>query len=82
MLAEIKSDPALARIPVIVLTSSEADADILASYDTYANGYIVKPVDVEQFFAIIKNIKNFWMSVVMLPPRESKSATNASWSER
>ena len=71
VLVEIKSDPALMSIPVIILTTSQSDEDILASYDAYANGYIVKPVDVEQFFAIIRNIKNYWMSVVVLPPKNS-----------
>lgn len=81
VLVEIKSDPALARIPVIVLSSSEADADILASYDAYANGYIVKPVDLDQFFAVIKNIKNYWMSIVMLPSRASNSGPMRPWPE-
>ena len=72
VLADVKNDPALARIPVIVLTTSQADEDILKSYDLYANGYIVKPVDLEQFFTTIKNLKEFWMSIVMLPPRKSK----------
>jgi chemotaxis family two-component system response regulator Rcp1 len=71
VLVEIKSNPLLTSIPVIILTASQADKDILATYDSYANGYIVKPVDVEQFFATLKNIKDYWMSVVMLPPKES-----------
>jgi chemotaxis family two-component system response regulator Rcp1 len=71
VLVEIKSNPLLTSIPVIILTASQADKDILATYDSYANGYIVKPVAVEQFFATLKNIKDYWMSVVMLPPKES-----------
>ena len=63
--------PDLARIPVIVLTTSQADEDIIRAYDLYANGYIIKPVDIEQFFATIKNLKEFWMEIVMLPPKES-----------
>jgi CheY-like chemotaxis protein len=71
-LAEIKSDPDLMRIPVIILTSSQAEEDILKTYNLYANGYIVKPVDLEQFFRVIKQIKKFWMSIVVLPPHEQK----------
>ena len=72
VLAEIKTDPDLMRIPVIILTSSQAEEDILKSYNLYANGYIVKPVDLEQFFRIIRQIKEFWMSIVLLPPNVSK----------
>ena len=68
-LAEIKSDPIFSRIPVIVLTVSQEERDILESYDLYANGYIIKPVDNQQFFDTIKNIKEFWFSVVKLPTR-------------
>ena len=68
VLAEIKADPQLHSIPVVVLTSSQAEEDVLKSYDLHANGYIVKPVDIDQFFAVIKKIKTFWMSVVQLPP--------------
>lgn len=71
-LAEIKANPELARIPVIILTTSMADKDILGAYDLYANGYIIKPVDIDQFFATIKQLKDFWMSIVMLPPNKSK----------
>ena len=71
MLAEIKADPELVRIPVIILTSSEADEDIRHTYDLYANGYIVKPVDLDQFFKMIKQLKRFWMSIVILPQNES-----------
>jgi two-component system, chemotaxis family, response regulator Rcp1 len=72
VLAEIKADPDLMGIPVIILTSSQAEEDILKSYNLYANGYIVKPVDLEQFFRIIRQIKEFWMSIVVLPPNVSK----------
>ena len=71
VLAEIKADPELVRIPVIILTSSEADEDIRHTYDLYANGYIVKPVDLDQFFKMIKQLKRFWMSIVILPQNES-----------
>jgi two-component system, chemotaxis family, response regulator Rcp1 len=72
VLAEIKSDPALLRIPVVILTTSQAEKDVLETYDLHANGYIVKPVDIEQFFEIIKKVELFWVSVVMLPPKNYK----------
>jgi len=71
VLAEIKADPDLMAIPVIILTSSQAEEDILKSYNLYANGYIVKPVDLDQFFKVITQIKEFWMSIVILPPNIS-----------
>jgi two-component system, chemotaxis family, response regulator Rcp1 len=70
-LAEIKSTPELMRIPVIILTTSQAEEDIARTYDLHANGYIIKPVDIEQFFAKIKDLKKFWMSIVMLPPKKA-----------
>jgi two-component system, chemotaxis family, response regulator Rcp1 len=69
VLAEIKQDPELKRIPVVILTVSQAEQDILKSYNLHANCYITKPVDLEQFLAVVKSIENFWLSVVMLPPR-------------
>ena len=72
VLAEIKADPDLRSIPVIILTTSQADEDILKTYNLHANGYIVKPVDLEQFFTVIRQIKEFWMSIVLLPQNESK----------
>ena len=68
-LREIKSHPVFSRIPVIILSMSQDESDILESYDLYANGYIIKPVDHKQFFETIKNIKEFWFSVVKLPTR-------------
>jgi chemotaxis family two-component system response regulator Rcp1 len=68
VLREIKADPDLRSIPVNILTSSEAEEDILKSYDLHANGYIVKPVDLEKFFTVISQIKDFWMTIVTLPP--------------
>lgn len=67
VLAKIKSDDGLKTIPVVVLTSSKADEDILKSYKLHANCYITKPLDIEQFFVVVKNIKEFWMSIVVLP---------------
>jgi chemotaxis family two-component system response regulator Rcp1 len=67
VLAEIKTDPSLRRIPVIVLTTSKADEDILKSYDLHANSYITKPVDYQQFISVIQHIEEFWLSIVSLP---------------
>jgi two-component system, chemotaxis family, response regulator Rcp1 len=69
VLAEIKADPQLRRIPVVILTTSQADQDILHSYDLGANCYITKPVDLSQLTAVVQAIENFWFTVVKLPPR-------------
>jgi chemotaxis family two-component system response regulator Rcp1 len=69
VLAEIKDDPELRRIPVVILTVSQAEQDILKSYNLHANCYITKPVDLDQFLEVVKSIENFWLTVVMLPPR-------------
>jgi CheY-like chemotaxis protein len=68
VLAEIKADNALKLIPVVILTSSQAEQDIVQSYDLYANAYVTKPVSFEQFIAVIKSIKGFWIEIVQLPP--------------
>lgn len=68
VLAEIKIDPDLRRIPVVVLTTSKAEEDILKTYDLHANCYIAKPVDLEQFIRVVKSIDDFWLTVVRLPP--------------
>jgi CheY-like chemotaxis protein len=67
VLAEVKSDPDLRRIPVVVLTTSEAEEDILRSYDLHANAYVTKPVDFNRFVAVIQQIDDFFISVVRLP---------------
>lgn len=67
VLKDIKEDPDLRRIPVVVLTTSNAESDILKSYNLYANCYINKPVDFDSFFNVIKRIEEFWLSTVMLP---------------
>jgi chemotaxis family two-component system response regulator Rcp1 len=67
VLAEIKSDPSLMRIPVVVLTTSRAEMDIVKSYNLHANCYVVKPVDLDQFINVIKSIDNFWLTAVTLP---------------
>ena len=69
VLAEIKEDPDLRRIPVVILTVSQAEQDIVKSYSLHANCYITKPVDLDQFLEVVKSIENFWLTVVMLPPR-------------
>jgi two-component system, chemotaxis family, response regulator Rcp1 len=69
VLAEIKEDPELRRIPVVILTVSEAEADIVKTYNLHANCYITKPVDLERFIEVVKSIEDFWLTVVMLPPK-------------
>ena len=69
VLAAIKEDPDLRRIPVVILTVSKAEQDILKTYDLHANCYINKPVDLEQFLTVVQSIENFWLTVVKLPPR-------------
>ncbi|MFZ0035472.1 MAG: response regulator [Sedimentisphaerales bacterium] len=69
VLAELKNDPALRIIPIIVLTTSHSDQDILRSYELNANCYITKPVDFEHFIVVVKSIENFWLSIVTLPPK-------------
>lgn len=68
VLAEMKADPQLCHIPVVVLTTSEADEDILRSYRLHASCYVTKPVDFEQFARVVKSIEGFWFTVVQLPP--------------
>ncbi|MFQ3648503.1 MAG: response regulator [Anaerolineae bacterium] len=68
VLAEIKADESLRRIPVVILTTSDDEHDILRSYDLHANCYITKPLDLRQFATIVKTIENFWFQIVKLPP--------------
>jgi len=70
VLAEIKVDPRLKCIPVVILTSSQAEKDIVMTYNLHANCYIKKPVDFDQFIDVVKSIENFWFNVVKLPPKE------------
>jgi chemotaxis family two-component system response regulator Rcp1 len=67
VLAEIKNDPELRQIPVVVLTTSEAEEDIVRTYRMHANCYISKPVDLAQFIRVVKSIDDFWLTVVKLP---------------
>lgn len=68
VLHEIKEDDSLRRIPVVILTTSDDEHDILESYNLHANCYITKPVDLNRFVTIIKNIEDFWLTIVRLPP--------------
>lgn len=67
VLAEIKDDPDLKSIPVVVLTTSDADTDVIKSYELHANCYITKPVDLEKFMNIVQRIEDFWLAIVRLP---------------
>jgi chemotaxis family two-component system response regulator Rcp1 len=69
VLKEIKNHPTLRRIPVVILTTSQAEEDILNTYDLHANCYITKPVDFTQFLKVVRSIEDFWLTVVKLPPR-------------
>ncbi len=69
VLAVIKDDPDLRRIPVVILTISKAEEDILKTYNLHANCYITKPVNLDRFLEVVKAIEGFWLTVVMLPPR-------------
>ncbi|MGD0449475.1 MAG: response regulator [Candidatus Bathyarchaeia archaeon] len=70
VLAEIKKDPKLKHIPVIILTTSKADEDIIKTYNLHANAYITKPVDLNRFVEIIHALEEFWFTIVKLPPKE------------
>jgi len=72
VLAEIKADAYLKRIPVVILTISKAEEDVLKSYDLHANCYITKPIDLNQFVEVVKSIENFWLTIVKLPPNGNK----------
>jgi two-component system, chemotaxis family, response regulator Rcp1 len=68
VLQDIKNDDALKRIPVVVLTTSKAEEDVLRTYNLHANCYVTKPVDLEKFIVVVKSIDVFWLTVVTLPP--------------
>jgi CheY-like chemotaxis protein len=68
VLRELKEDDDLKRIPVVVLTTSSAERDVLASYNLHANCFVTKPVDMEQFIQVVKSVEDFWFSIVRLPP--------------
>jgi two-component system, chemotaxis family, response regulator Rcp1 len=70
VLAEIKSDPVLHLIPVVILTTSAAEEDVLKSYELHANCYITKPVDLAQFLKVLRMVEDFWLTIVKLPREE------------
>ena len=67
VLEEIKNDPGLRSIPVVILTTSRSEEDVLRSYDLHANCYITKPIDLDQFIGVVRSIEDFWLSIVTLP---------------
>jgi chemotaxis family two-component system response regulator Rcp1 len=67
VLAEIKGDWDLRRIPVVILTTSRAESDIVRAYDLHADAYVTKPLDIEQFITVVKSIEDFWLAIVKLP---------------
>ena len=67
VLAQIKAEEALKRIPVVVLTTSQDEQDVLKSYNLHANCYITKPVDLDQFIKVVRSIEDFWLGIVVLP---------------
>ena len=71
VLADVKSDPDLRRIPVVILTTSKAEEDVLQSYNLHANCFITKPVDLDQFINVVQAVEDFWFTIVKLPPEES-----------
>ena len=68
VLTEIKGDPGLRRIPVVILSTSDAERDVLAAYDQNANCYVTKPVDLDQFWEVVRSIDQFWLRLAKLPP--------------
>lgn len=68
VLAELKNDPVLKRIPVLILTTSEAREDIISTYDLHANCFITKPIDLEHFIKMLKSVRDFWFNIAKLPP--------------
>jgi chemotaxis family two-component system response regulator Rcp1 len=70
VLAEIKQDPHLVRIPVVILTTSQSEEDILMAYNLHANCYITKPADLQQFLKVVKSVEDFWISIVTLPSKK------------
>lgn len=71
VLEEMKEDKVLKRIPVVILTTSKAEEDIVKSYDLHANCYVTKPVDLDQFMKVVRSINNFWLAIVKLPNTEN-----------
>lgn len=78
VLAAIKADPAIANIPVVIMTSSNAEIDVFQSYELRANSYIVKPVTFERLTQVVSSLENFWFTVVVLAPPSNPDAYNAA----
>lgn len=72
VLSEIKKDDCLKQIPVVILTTSKAEEDVLRSYNLHANCYITKPIAFDQFMKVVESIEDFWLSIVVLPPNGAK----------
>jgi len=72
VLAEIKLDEELKHIPIVILTTSQAEQGIVRSYDLHANAYVTKPVDLQQFIDVVRSIEEFWLEIVKLPPNGTK----------
>jgi two-component system, chemotaxis family, response regulator Rcp1 len=72
VLAEIKDDPDLKRIPVVIVTTSKAEEDILKTYNLHANCYVTKPLDLDQFINVVQSIEQFWLTIVKLPNGQEK----------
>ena len=75
VLEEIKDDPKLRLVPVVVLTTSAAERDLLKTYDLHANAYVIKPMDLDQFIEVVRVIENFWFMVVKLPQVDGRKAS-------
>ncbi len=69
VLAEVKEDPRLRLIPVVVMTSSEAERDLVKTYGLHANAYVVKPIDMDDFVEVVRGVQDFWLTIVKLPPK-------------
>lgn len=78
VLAAIRADPRLTHLPVVVLTTSTAEQDVMKSYQLHANAYVSKPVDLEGFAAIVDSLEQFWFSIVVFPPKDSIDAGGGS----
>ena len=74
VLQELKEDPRLKRIPIVVMTTSKSDEDVIKCYDLHANSYIQKPVNLDSFIEVIRSVENFWLTVVKLPPSNGKGS--------
>ena len=70
VLAEVKTDPELMNIPIVIITTSRSEEDIDMTYTLHANAYVTKPLSVRQFFEVVQKIEDFWFTIVKLPPRE------------